>query len=206
MIVKAARLLAQGHSKKAGLDGSYGLGSVLGEDFADFGEWAFEGTDDTCQGISHGGHGLRSGPGSDLAGILSEDDITSPVQSVLDRPMVSDEREQSFWTGLGSWQAGDGVDDLVTDLALAFAGPGDAADLGDMGPVETGDYFVTDRDVSGFNPAVLLSDSLCALNVRGWSVQSGWRRLALECIDQFRGEKRRRRRRQGRPSRPAGWP
>ena len=92
----------QGDSKKSILDGCDGAEAVFSEDFTDFCERTGKAVSDARQGVAHCGHGLGSGAGSYRAGIFSKDDIASPVETILDPPVVADEGEQGFGTGIGA--------------------------------------------------------------------------------------------------------
>lgn len=92
--------------------------------------------DDGEHGISEGCYGAWACAGSDGAAVLAQDDIASPVQAVIDEPVIAPQVEQGVGAGLLGRQAGDGMGDLVADRARFFAGPFDAADLGGPGPTE----------------------------------------------------------------------
>ena len=64
---------------------------------------------------------MRGSGGADAAGVFIQENVTPPVEPVLDAPVVACEGEQGFGCGYWPWQAGNGVDDLVAD--------GDAAGL-----------------------------------------------------------------------------
>ncbi|BAI75189.1 transposase (plasmid) [Azospirillum sp. B510] len=195
----------QGHSKKAVFDGCDCGTAIFGACHADGGEWGAEEIGDAQHGVAQHRHGLWHGAGSHPAGVFAQEDVTPPVQAVLDAPVVAGEREQRRRRGVVAVQAGDDVDGFVRDRALDLAGPLDAADLRHAGPVERGNDLAADGDAAGFDAPVPLLHGLRALTVRRRPVQGGRRGLALERRHQLRGEKRHRRRRRDRPSAPVGW-
>lgn len=197
--VKQPVQLCQGHSKKAFLDCCDGGASILGARHAHGWDGKGEKIGDGQHGVAQYGHGLRQGSGSDCAGVFVQEDIAPPMQAVFDAPVLAREGEQGLRGGVGAVQTGDGVDGFVRDLAFDLADPLDAADLCHGRPIESGDDLAADGDAAALDASVPLLDALGALTVRRRAVPGGRRGLPLERREQFRGEKRRRRRRQDRP-------
>lgn len=164
-----------------------------------------EAVGDGEHGVAEDRHGLRSRTGADATGVLAQEDIAAPMEAVFDAPVVAHEGEQGLGSGLLAGQAGDGIDDLARDLALALAGPLDAANLRGPRPVKGGDDLAADREVADLEAAVPLVGRLGALTVRRRPVQGGRRKVTVQGLDQLRGEKRRQRRPPDQPAAPVGW-
>ena len=204
--VKRDGVLRQGHSKKALLCCGDGFEPVFGEGLADLGEGLGAVVDDGQHGVSERRHGAWAGAGSDGTVVLAQGHVAPPVQAVLDEPVIAPQGEQGVGVGLLGRQAGDGIGDLVADRAGFLAGPFDAADLGCAGPAEMGHALAADGELPGLDAAMALFDSLRAADEVRWRrAVMGRRRRPAQGFDQFRGEKRRQRRRRGRPSGSAGW-
>ena len=156
-------------------------------------------------GVAQGGHGLWDWSGADAALILAQDDVASPVQAVLDQPVVAPQGQQGERTGFVGWQAGDRVGDLAAGMAGAFAGPFDVADLGGAGPVQMRHAFAAGPQAARFDAAVPFCGALGADQIGRRAEIMGGRKPRSQGLDQFRGEKGRQRQPQDQPSAPAGW-
>ena len=79
-------------------------------------------SDETDYEVAQRGHNADSRRGADLGGILTERDITHPVNLVFDRPLSADVAGQVFGGGLAGRQAGHAEDsDRGSDLHLLVA-------------------------------------------------------------------------------------
>lgn len=130
--------------------------------------WLEAETSDDGEGdIAKCGECLGSVVGAGSAGVFMESDVAYIVQFVFDAPMAAVQFQEPFGSGFLAAQAGDGMDNLNAFLAFADAAPGDAADLGETGPlVEIFGQAGAAFEPAPFEPAVSLVEALVALDVR----------------------------------------
>ena len=141
--------------------------------------------------------------------ILAQDHIAAPVQAVLAERVGAPERRQGIGIGLLRGEAGEGIGDLSADPSRLLADALDAADLGGGGPAEMRYALAADAELPGLDAAVALLDGLRAGDQVGGRLALRGGRMGradrFQRLDQFRGERRRRRRGRCRPSVRAGW-
>ena len=126
-----------------------------------------ETSDDGEGGIANCGECLGGIVGTDSTGVFMESDVADIVQFVFDAPMATVQFQEPFGSGFLATQAGDGMDNLNAFLVLADATPGDAADLGEAGPlVEIFGQAGAAFQPAKFEPAMSLVKALVALDVR----------------------------------------
>ncbi len=103
---------------------------------------------------------MRSGLFAHLAAVFIEGDITDPVDSVFDGPMMAVEGKQAGWICLLRAETGDSVDHLVAWVLAVEIGNGafQAEDLGLIGKVAVSDQLGAGPDGSGFDAAVALGN------------------------------------------------
>src|SRR6266705_916517 len=80
------------------------------------------------------GHDVGSGAGAGGGGVLTEGDVTDPVELVLDLPVAANPLGELVRAGLGRGQAGDRIACLGPPLTAAGAA-GAAGDLDGLGGV-----------------------------------------------------------------------
>src|SRR5882724_7308025 len=197
----------QGHSKKA-LNGEVdGVGAVFGEDLASGSDGRAEGMEEAKDGISQAGKGLRGVLGADPTGVFGEGGIAAPVKVVFDAPMLPVEGEEAVRGGPSVAQAGDGIDDLLAELAGGFPGSVDSADLGSAGPLDVACELAGRGQLALLDPAVPLVDGAGDFEIVRRAIPECLMRrpLTAQRCDQLWGEKRRRRRRRCPPSGVVGW-
>ena len=131
--------------------------------------------------VAQAGHGVGSGAGADLGGILGEAGVADVVQR-LDRPVPAQQVGEPGWTGLLGRQAGNGVDShgpKPPGAGVKVAGPaGYPQDLGGVGEPELADRDRLegpdlDAAVAAVAGAVQLGDAvpgqaLAAVQQVGW--------------------------------------
>lgn len=139
-------------------------------------------------------------------GIFAQYDIAAPVESIFDAPMVAPEGEELIRSCALARDAGHGIGDFAAGLAGFFTMALDPADLGSTRPIEMIDAFPADRQAPDFDTTMAFFDGFGLLDVgRAMPFMASLRRR-MKGRDQFRGEKRRQRRRQCPTSIGAGWP
>src|SRR5208282_1315956 len=146
------------HSKKAAGDGGDGLGAILAEIFAGFGNGLPAFADEERDEVAQSGEG--TGSGTNPAAILVERNVANVVELVLDGPMCTIEFEQALGAGFFSRQTGDEIGDLDAIAPLDVAMALDAHRLRRAWPVKMGHHFRADGDFAELDPAVILVDGL----------------------------------------------
>ncbi len=185
--------------------------AVFGEDLACGAGRDGKGLQQAKHGVAHAGEGLRGVAAADRAGVLGEAGIATPVQAVLDAPVLAVERQEGVRRGLLAGEAGDHIDGFMAYSACDLAYAMDAADLSGPWPVEIGGDLAAGDKFARLDPPVPLLDGAGDRQVRWRPVpvlrRPGGRRggRPAQGRGQFGGEKRRRRRPQCRPSALAGW-
>ena len=134
--------------------------------------------------VAQGSEVVRCMPGSDLAAILVEADITDPMQC-FDPPVAAVEYKQvGRGRSLGR-QAGDAIDDFGTgDAALARGYPAfDAPDLAHVGKVQIGVERLGDANAALLDAAVALVEGFCVTGgKRPSDGPEGLPEIAADCL------------------------
>lgn len=172
---------AQGHSKNPSRYRPDGLGAVLAEVFAGFGDGEAALADEEYGGVTQCGQ--RAGTRADAAAILVKRNIAHMMKPVFDRPMVAIEFEETLGAGFLRRQARNEIGGLDAVAPLDMAMALDAHGLRRPRPAEIRRHFRTGCDFADFDPAMILVDGLGLAQIRRRAAGGkGRRRLRRCCV------------------------